>query len=495
MRAKSPFLISIAILCIGVSAASPPAARSQEQERGLKLSAGHYYALVIGNNAYRNVPRLQTAEADASEVEKLLRVDYGFQTKLLLNATREDIFAALKAYRHELDDGASLLIYYAGHGYNDKEIDKAYWLPVDARLDNSANWISADDITAGIKAIPARHVLIISDSCYSGTLTRGLSDMLTERDQRQRYLQKMLAGRSRTLMASGGNEPVTDSGGGGHSVFAGALLRGLTQTGKEQFTAAELFLSYIEESVAGRADQTPEYSPLRNSGHESGDFVFTRLKTGSESVGAAVNAPATQATVDSSAVELAFWDAIKNSNDLSDYKEYLKKYPNGQFAGIAERRMVLHTPVVSAAATASPDFSGTWILDQSRTTDRDITGSDSYTITQDAQQITFDSTGGRDGLRRRGVLSNGIYKLDGTETSTEPPGSRGSKTNFKAQWKDGGKTLELKLVYMYSYRGEDMSRTETQDWTLSADGKTLTIKRAVETTRGIGSSTLVFNKQ
>jgi hypothetical protein len=296
-------------------------------------------------------------------------------------------------------------------------------------------------------------------------------------------------------MASGGDEPVSDTGGGEHSVFAGALLRGLTQTSKEQFTAAELFLDYISESVAGRADQTPEYSPLRNSGHESGDFVFVRLKpTGSATMEGTVNAPTTAMSVDSSAIELAFWDAIKNSNDPGDYKEYLKKYPNGQFAGIAERRMVLHPPAVGAAA--SSDFSGTWILDTNRTTDRSIRGSDSYKITQDAQQIALESEGGGDGLRTRTKLLNATYKLDGTETTTENPrDGRGNRTSFKAQWKDGGKTLELRQVYAYNYRGDDMTSTETQDWTLSADGKVLTVQRTVISSRGTQSSTLVFNKQ
>jgi hypothetical protein len=44
------------------------------------------------------------------------------------------------------------------------------------------------------------------------------------------------------------------------------------------FTADELFHQYIKERVAGKSDQTPEYNPLRNAGHESGDFVFVRVK-------------------------------------------------------------------------------------------------------------------------------------------------------------------------------------------------------------------------
>jgi hypothetical protein len=267
----------------------PSAWRTWAQTRGIKdeitnkpatanNSAGtrRYYALVIGNNAYQTLPKLKTAGGDAQAVADILRDQYGFQPTLLLNATRQQIIAALNGYRRELDENANLLIYYAGHGYNDSEVDKAYWLPVDARLDDNANWISADDITTDTKGIHARHILIISDSCYSGTIVRDADPTIATPAEHERYLQKMDEGKSRTLMASGGDEPVADAGGNGHSIFAAALLRGIGQIDKPQFTAGEVFRDYIVESVAGSAEQTPEYSPLRNSGHEAGDFVFSR---------------------------------------------------------------------------------------------------------------------------------------------------------------------------------------------------------------------------
>ncbi len=77
-------------------------------------------------------------------------------------------------------------------------------------------------------------------------------------------------------MASGGNEPVADVGGSGHSIFGDVLLNALNSEDQKVFTAEELFYLYIKESVAGRADQTPEYSILRNSGHDGGDFLFVR---------------------------------------------------------------------------------------------------------------------------------------------------------------------------------------------------------------------------
>ncbi|HYH86017.1 MAG TPA: caspase family protein [Pyrinomonadaceae bacterium] len=341
MKATRPFPLLCVVVLLCVSVMPPTGARTQDAGgSGSTAKAGRYHALVIGNNVYKNVPHLKTAENDARAVKAILREQYGFQTRLLLNATRQQIIAALNSYRRELDADANLLIYYAGHGVNDKEIDKAYWLPVDADRDDNSNWISADDITSNIKGIPAKHVMIVSDSCYSGTLTRGLDVISSVPAIRERYLQKMAAGRSRTLMASGGNEPVADEGGvGNHSVFASALMRGLRQTEKNEFTAAELYREFVEETVAGRASQTPEYSPLRNSGHESGDFVFVRVKTADgKIVEVTVKAPTT-GTFDPAAVELSFWETIKNSTASEDFKEYLEKYPNGQFAGLARRRI------------------------------------------------------------------------------------------------------------------------------------------------------------
>lgn len=243
--------------------------------------SGRYYALVIGNNTYRHVRSLRTAVNDAKAVETNLRERYGFETRLLVDADREQIMAALNEYRRKVEPNASLLIYYAGHGYNDTEVEKAYWLPVNARKEDNANWISADDITTGIKGIPAKHILLVSDSCYSGTITRTPELGLVKPDDPEgtdKYLQKMSAGKSRTLMASGGNEPVADSGGEGHSVFANAFLAGLTKMDHDIFSAEQLYYNFIRFGVSGNSNQTPEYNPIRNSGHETGDFVFLRKR-------------------------------------------------------------------------------------------------------------------------------------------------------------------------------------------------------------------------
>jgi hypothetical protein len=145
------------------------------------------------------VPKLKTAVSDAREIARILRGQYGFEEpKLLLNAdaTREKIMRALNELRVTMPDNGNLLIYYAGHGQFDREGKKFYWLPIDADPNDDTNWTMADEITARLRTIPAKHILIVSDSCYSGgiTLVRVVESRWTPRDRGQ-YVKKMLAGK------------------------------------------------------------------------------------------------------------------------------------------------------------------------------------------------------------------------------------------------------------------------------------------------------------
>lgn len=178
-------------------------AETQTDERKLQIAkpteqqsmrSGRYYALVIGNNDYVYLSQLKTACKDAEAVANILRDQYDFEVRLLVNAKRNEIMTALNDYRRALDDSANLLIYYAGHGHHDREVDQAYWLPVDAQKDNNVNWVSAHDITDNIKGMRARHILIISDSCYSGMIPRDAGVGLTPAERSQ-FLRKMRVNR------------------------------------------------------------------------------------------------------------------------------------------------------------------------------------------------------------------------------------------------------------------------------------------------------------
>jgi uncharacterized caspase-like protein len=277
--------ISTSLVCALLGTLPVVLAQDKRQQRnvtpvspiGTSAPQGGYYALVIGINHYQHYTPLTTPLDDAKGITLILHAKYGFQTQALLDATHDQIITALSGYRNTLHENDNLLIYYAGHGYYDKAADLAYWFPVDAERGNPARWINATEITGQARAISARHVLIISDSCYSGMIARGDSPTIGVLQDRNDYLKGLLQGRSRYVIASGGDEPVADNDPGHpstHSVFANALLRGLSELEGTTFAAEELFYQYVRQSVIGGSNQKPEYDIIRDSGHASGGFVF-----------------------------------------------------------------------------------------------------------------------------------------------------------------------------------------------------------------------------
>ena len=235
---------------------------------------GKYHALVIGNNRYPGFPDLKTAVPDARAVAETLRRDYGFEVDLRINAKRYDIIGALAKMRARMTADDSLLVYYAGHGVIDDLTEQGYWLPVDAEQDNLANWVSTSDVTTMVRAIGAKHVKVVADSCYSGTLVRAVTSGIKTATERVAWVRRMLGKRSRTALVSGGLEPVMDSGGGGHSVFAKAFLDALDNN--RAVMEGQALFDAIKRPVVLNSDQTPQYSDIRKAGHEGGEFMFVR---------------------------------------------------------------------------------------------------------------------------------------------------------------------------------------------------------------------------
>ena len=53
---------------------------------------------------------------------------------------------------------------------------EGFWQPVHAEQDRRFTWIADDDVQRYLKGMPAKHVLVIADSCFSGSLARGVAD-------------------------------------------------------------------------------------------------------------------------------------------------------------------------------------------------------------------------------------------------------------------------------------------------------------------------------
>lgn len=247
---------------------------------------GKYYALIIGNNAYKRLPKLKSAIYDAESVSETLKNKYGFETEVLIDATRYDILAALNNHLKKLTEKDNFLLYYAGHGELDTKNSRGYWLPVDADQDSNVNWIPSFAITDILNNMTAKQIIVVADTCYSGILTRsaiarlqpGMSD-----EMRYNYLKSMANKRSRMVLSSGELKPVLDAGGGKHSIFAKAFLDVLESNdeileGWNLYNRVSKIVTYTSERFGYQ--QVPQYSALIRGGHESGGFFFVPKNLG-----------------------------------------------------------------------------------------------------------------------------------------------------------------------------------------------------------------------
>jgi len=171
------------------------------------INFGDYYALVIGIDNYQNLTPLKTAVADAKVVADVLKSEYGFKVTLLTDPNHETLLDSIDEFRATLKFKDNLLIYYAGHGWLDKEVDQGYWMPADAKKNRRSKWISNASITDALKGLKAKHVMVVADSCYSGRLVRAFNGPSKDREDPE-FLQKMSRKRARVVITSGGLEPV-----------------------------------------------------------------------------------------------------------------------------------------------------------------------------------------------------------------------------------------------------------------------------------------------
>lgn len=251
------------------------------------INFGKYYALIIGNQNYDTIEDLTTPHVDSVRTKEVLENKYGFEVTVLLDADNASIMRAINDLNDKLTEEDNLLIFYAGHGSRiaTGEYEAGYWLPVNASPPpDDTFWVSNEFVTRHLARLKAKRVMVVADSCYAGLLSNapGYLFMGDDANYSTDYVRYKLPKKSRLLLSSGGDAPVLDNFGQGHSLFARAFLEVL-EKGEGVMTGPELFLK-VREVVAQRAQATgevqiPEFKAIKGAGHEVGDFFFVR-KTG-----------------------------------------------------------------------------------------------------------------------------------------------------------------------------------------------------------------------
>jgi hypothetical protein len=165
----------------------------------------------------------------------------------------------------------------------------------------------------------------------------------------------------------------------------------------------------------------------------------------------------------------------------------------------------------SAAAQKSADFSGMWTLDSSKSKldERQRIESITMNVTQTDKDIKIETAtkrlpppadapqpGGRGG--GRGGFGGGdgtvTYTLDGKESQFSQEGPMGAMpVTVKAKIEDG--KLKLSQSRTFSSPMGEATLTTNETWSLSEDGKTLTVNRETASPRGNMSSEMVFTKK
>jgi hypothetical protein len=150
---------------------------------------------------------------------------------------------------------------------------------------------------------------------------------------------------------------------------------------------------------------------------------------------------------------------------------------------------------VWAAGVAPANFSGTWVLDKTKSEGLSgmMAGADvTMVVTQDAKQLTSETT--ITGGQREVPPQKATYNLDGSETTAEMTGRMPGKATMKAKWM-GDNVLELSSVQNVNVQGNDVTITRQDHWELAEGGKVLKVHRKSESPRGAQESKLVFNKK
>ncbi len=281
MRRDSWMLVSVFVL---LSSLSLFAERGIQTKRGgMDTPMGDYHLLVIGIDNYASWPKLKCAVRDAKAVRDVLVQEYGFDASRVTefydsDATERNIKGAIRKLGRTLTSEDSLLIYYAGHGQLDSFTKEGAWIPVEGDRDNDSQWIRCGLIKNYLRHLSARHVLLISDSCFAGDFFRGERGAPPEITDA--YVREAFKKSSRQAITSGGLEPVADAGFNNHSVFAHFLLKELKENQSPFLLPSDLH-DRIKGGVAENANQTPILGTLKETGGEvGGEFVLFRKGAG-----------------------------------------------------------------------------------------------------------------------------------------------------------------------------------------------------------------------
>jgi hypothetical protein len=237
-----------------------------------------YYALVVGVSDYAHWPKLRNAANDARQVASGLK-ELGFEVKLVLDPSYAEMRSALRdlAYTMGIEQQRGLLFYFAGHGETLELADGTqlgFIIPRDCPLKSNdalgfdSKAISMNEIESTALKVKSKHLLMVFDSCFSGSL------FYVDRSPPADITEKSARPVRQFITAGEAEEQVPDQ-----SVFKVVFLQGIKGeadlNADGYVTGSELGM-HLETMVVrySKGDQHPKYGKINNPKLDKGDFVF-----------------------------------------------------------------------------------------------------------------------------------------------------------------------------------------------------------------------------
>jgi len=291
-------------------------------------------ALVIGNDNYQQVSRLDKAVNDAEGMAVALTAA-GFEVFKHRDLTFRKTVLAFEEFYDKIKGGDEVVVFYAGHGV---QTDRgSYLLPVDIEGETQSQIekisYSVNGLLEELDRIKARFSLIIVDACRDNPLrsrgrTIGIARGLSAPDVAKGQMVIFSAGRNQKALDSLSSKDENPNG-----VFTRELLARMRMPGVSVEKVAIEVKNAVERSAATvNHDQRPLI--VNDS---TGEFFFFPV-AGSASDVAAAPAPA-PAGLSEAAREDRFWDDAKAPDNAAGYEAYLTLYPTGRYAGLAKAHL------------------------------------------------------------------------------------------------------------------------------------------------------------
>lgn len=291
-------------------------------------------ALVIGNSAYPGSP-LKNPSNDARAMAVKLK-KLGFDVVARENLSTRQISTTLREFRSRLQPGGVALFFYAGHGMQVKGIN--YLPSVDANIsseeDVPLNSVNVNQVLEIMDDAKTRLNLVFLDACRNNPFTRRFRSAGDG-------LARINAPSGTLISFATRPGSVASDGEGDHGLYTQNLLAQIETPNQPIEQNLKRVVAAVKKASNGAQEPWME-------GSLDGDFYFVGGPTGSPAA-APVGGLGESATF-----ELTFWDSIKASDNVEDYRAYLEKYPQGQFAPLAEGRLRRLAPAKPTESGAVP---------------------------------------------------------------------------------------------------------------------------------------------